>query len=347
MIRIENIYYMLSYAFRDLRAAERNHLGSETFDNAIDLLASILARGLNDQIKRGMHKDYKIMDDHLKSPKGKINVSTTISKQLMLKKQVFCEYDEYTLDIMMNQILKSTAYLLCRSEDVGMVHKKNLKRCMQYLSDVSYIDLKKVPWKNLRFHGNNTSYRFLMNICYFIADGLLMSEKGSALKLKRFVDDQQVSRLYEKFLLEYFRKHYSQFKVSASFIDWQTDDGKIDLLPQMKSDVTIEYNGMTMIIDAKYYGKSMQSNQFSDRKTILSNNLYQIFTYVKNKDHGSLDKVKGMLLYAKTDEAITPNEKYEMSGNTIYVRTLNLDCDFSSIEAQLDEIAQIIIESAK
>ena len=347
MIRIENIYYMLSYAFRDLKAEKRKHLGSETFDNAIDLLAAILAKGLNDQIKRGMHKDYKIMADNLKSPRGKINVSTTISKQLMLKKQVFCEYDEYTLDIMMNQILKSTAYLLCRSEDVGMVHKKNLKRCMQYLSDVSYIDLKKVPWKNLRFHGNNTSYRFLMNICYFIADGLLMSEKGSALKLKRFVDDQQVSRLYEKFLLEYFRKHYSQFKVSASFIDWQTDDGKIDLLPQMKSDVTIEYNGMTMIIDAKYYGKSMQSNQFSDRKTILSNNLYQIFTYVKNKDHGSLDKVKGMLLYAKTDEAITPNEKYEMSGNTIYVRTLNLDCDFSSIEAQLDEIAQIIIESAK
>lgn len=54
-----------------------------------------------------------------------------------------------------------------------------------------------------------------------------------------------------------------------------------------------------------------------------------------------------MLLYAKTDDAITPNEKYEMSGNTIYVRILNLDCDFSSIEAQLDEIAQIIIESAK
>lgn len=61
-------------------------------------------------------------------------------------------------------------------------------------------------------------------------------------------------RLNEKFLLEYFRKHYSQFKVSASFIDWQTDDGMTAILPQMKSDVTIEYNGMSMIIDANYYG---------------------------------------------------------------------------------------------
>ena len=137
MISVENIYYMLSYAFKDLRAAERNHLGFETFDNAVDLLAAILARGLNDQIKRGMHKDYKIMTDNLKSPRGKINVSSTISKQLMLKKQVLCEYDEYTLDILMNRILKSTAFLLCRSEDVRMVHKKNLKRCLQYLGDVS------------------------------------------------------------------------------------------------------------------------------------------------------------------------------------------------------------------
>jgi 5-methylcytosine-specific restriction enzyme subunit McrC len=51
-----------------------------------------------------------------------------------------------------------------------------------------------------------------------------------------------------------------------------------------------------------------------------------------------------MLLYAETDEVIKPNEKYEMSGNTIYVRTLDLDCEFSRIEEQLDDIAQIILE---
>ena len=44
-----------------------------------------------------------------------------------------------------------------------------------------------------------------------------------------------------------------------------------------------------------------------------------------------------MLLYAKTDEDIYPENEYSMSGNTIYVKTLDLDCDFNYIRKQLDE----------
>lgn len=46
-----------------------------------------------------------------------------------------------------------------------------------------------------------------------------------------------------------------------------------------------------------------------------------------------------MLLYAKTDEMVFPNHTYQMSGNTIGVKTLDLDCDFEKIALQLDEIA--------
>ena len=52
------------------------------------------------------------------------------------------------------------------------------------------------------------------------------------------------------------------------------------------------------------------------------------------------DKVSGMLLYAKTDENVYPNQEYKMSGNRIAVRTLDLDKDFESIKNQLDEIAE-------
>ena len=71
--------------------------------------------------------------------------------------------------------------------------------------------------------------------------------------------------------------------------------------------------------------------------------MYQIFTYVKNKEAELADRpheVSGMLLYAKTDEEVYPENEYRMSGNRIEVRTLNLDRDFSKIKAQLDEIAR-------
>ena len=64
---------------------------------------------------------------------------------------------------------------------------------------------------------------------------------------------------------------------------------------------------------------------------------------MKNKEAELADRpheVSGMLLYAKTDEDIYPENAYRMSGNRIEVRTLNLDGDFDSIRKQLDGIAE-------
>ena len=46
-----------------------------------------------------------------------------------------------------------------------------------------------------------------------------------------------------------------------------------------------------------------------------------------------------MLLYAKTDEELQLENSYQMSGNKISVRTLDLNKEFSEIVKQLDDIA--------
>ena len=45
-----------------------------------------------------------------------------------------------------------------------------------------------------------------------------------------------------------------------------------------------------------------------------------------------------MLLYAKTDEQIVPDNTYQMSGNQINVKTLDLNCGFDEIREQLDKL---------
>ena len=113
------------------------------------------------------------------------------------------------------------------------------------------------------------------------------------------------------------------------------------ILQHMQTDIFLRYKEKTLIIDTKYYGKTMQKQY--DSYTLHSNNLYQIFTYVKNKDAQFGEKpheVSGMLLYARTDETLQPNNTYWMNGNRIVVQTLNLDCEFSEISKQLNEIAE-------
>lgn len=93
------------------------------------------------------------------------------------------------------------------------------------------------------------------------------------------------------------------------------------------------------IIDTKYYSRTTRTNY--DVRTLHSANLYQIFTYVKNKDAGLTDtphKVTGLVLYAATDEAIQPNNVYQMSGNQISVKAPDLNCEFVEIASQLNAI---------
>ena len=158
-------------------------------------------------------------------------------------------------------------------------------------------------------------------------------------RLASFVDEQRMSRLYEKFILEYYAKECPQVKATASQIPWALDDGVGTLLPVMQSDIMLTQGNRVLIIDAKYYTHTMQAQY--DVHTLHSNNLYQIFTYVKNKDMEFGDRpheVSGMLLYARTDELIQPDNTYHMSGNKVSVRTLDLNREFSEIAAQLNAI---------
>ena len=51
-------------------------------------------------------------------------------------------------------------------------------------------------------------------------------------------------------------------------------------------------------------------------------------------------KVLPILLYAKTDEDITPDCMFNIGGNQIGAKTLDLNRDFPLIAAQLDKLAE-------
>lgn len=57
-IQIKNIFYMLSYAFQALRKSNFAQIAAEEFENIHDLFASILAKGIAAQLKRGLYKEY-------------------------------------------------------------------------------------------------------------------------------------------------------------------------------------------------------------------------------------------------------------------------------------------------
>ncbi len=339
MILIQNIYYMLSYAFQVLNEQGLQNVDAEVFDNAQRLCAEILIKGISIQIKRGLKRDYMAHTKTLSSVRGKINVSDSLKTQSILRRQLACNYDEFTIDTELNRILKTTLLLLLRG-DVTVYQKKQIKNLLIYFADVQEADIHLINW-NTHYNRNDQSYQFLITVCYLVVKGLLQTQSDGTYRMMNFFDEQRMSRLYEKFLLEYYRKNYPKLHASPSPIEWQLDQGNDDMLPKMKTDIMLQKDNKTLIIDAKYYSYTTQEHY--DKHSIHSANLYQIFAYVKNKEYELKDKphkVGGLLLYARTDEDIQPDSEYTMSGNPIYVKTLDLNQDFKNIANELDDIVK-------
>lgn len=338
-IFIKNIYYMLSYAFTTLNQSNYKDVATEEFDNIYNLLAAILSKGIGQQLKQGIYREYINRTEEMAVVRGKIDMPGTIRNRIARERILTCEYDELSENNLLNQILKTTVLLLLRHADVKSIYKDDLKKEMLFFSNVDTIDLTNVRWSAIRFQRNNQTYRMLISLCQLIIEGMLLTTEQGGRKLAAFIDEQRMSRLYEKFILEYYIKEYPTLNVSASQIPWALDDGIETMLPVMQSDITLAFGEKVLIIDAKYYAHTTQTQY--DAHTLHSNNLYQIFTYVKNRDiefGNTPHEVSGMLLYARTDETIQPDGVYKMSGNKISVKTLDLNCEFSTIAAQLNEI---------
>lgn len=341
-IYIKNIYYMLSYAFQVLRQSNYEEVAAEEFDNAQDLFAAILSKGIVQQLKQGLYREYVTRRETLSVLRGKIDMPVTVRNRIRRSQKVACEFDELSEDNLFNQILKTTLFYLLRGDGVDDKRKVDLRKLMVFFQNIQVLKPSEIPWSRLFYQRNNQNYELLMNLCYFVLDGMLQSTDKGEYLVTAF-SDEHMARLYEKFILEYYRQHHTYLsEVKAAQVKWNLTgdhaESMIRFLPVMQTDIFLRRKDKILIIDAKYYGRSLQ-HQF-DKYTLHSANIYQIFTYVKNEDTGNTGNVSGLLLYAKTDEAITPDCMFNMGGNRIGARTLDLNTDFKVIAAQLDRIVE-------
>ena len=345
MIPIRNIYYMLSYAFSELRGTDYRYMDVEHLDTMKDLCACILIRAVSLQLKRGLIREYITEEDSLLSPKGKIDITASIKSGAIQNHRLVCAYDEFSENSIRNRIVKQTLSVLLAS-NVKPEYRSEIRKLIRFFADVDYIDPHTINW-SMAYDRNNQSYRFLMAICKLVLKDLLMTQADGKFRMMDLLDERAMHRIYEKFILEYYTKEWPRLHASSSQIKWGLDEGDTPgMLPTMLSDIMLHDGHTWFIIDAKFYNKNVQTNQ--GRSTLISGNLYQILSYVQNKKFelaktGKPFDVVGMLLYAHTQDSLQPDgfEK-KILGNRMMTKTLDLDQEPLEIAEQLDAIAEEI-----
>jgi len=147
--------------------------------------------------------------------------------------------------------------------------------------------------------------------------------------------------VFERFLLDFYKREQVEFAVRSESIAWQDtfaagDATDLAYLPQMRTDVSLERTGRKVVVDAKYYRQPLQRHFAKD--SVRSGHLYQLFAYLRNLDlKGEPDvRTEGILLYPLVD---TPLDlRYNIHGHRVRVATVDLAHDWPHIHAFLLEL---------
>ena len=188
MIPIQNIYYMLSYAFSELRGTDYRYMDVEHLDTMKDLCACILIRAVSLQLKRGLIREYVTEEDELMSPKGKIDITTSITSRAIQNHRLVCAYDEFSENSIRNRIVKKTLSVLLAS-DIKQEYQIQIRKLIRFFADVDFIDPHTINW-SMAYDRNNQSYRFLMAICKLVLKDLLMTQSDGSFKMMDLLDER-------------------------------------------------------------------------------------------------------------------------------------------------------------
>lgn len=332
-VLVRNVYHLMSYAFNAVDVREYRALETEEFSGMDDLLAAILLLGIESQRRRGLERDYQPVEEQGWRIKGRIDMGRTMRLQMSGRPEAAYVFDEYTEDTLCNRILKTSALILSGSGEVARDRRRRLHGALAYLQRVSPIaDPARIPWSRLGYHRGNRSYRLLMGVCRLVIQRQLMGARSGESRLAVFDDRQAFSALFERFLLNYYRRHFSGLDPRGQREIRPGPDAP-PFLPAMYEDVVLTHGGRTLIIDAKCYGKIF-SMRF-DQPRLSAEHVRQIFYYATHT--GTPEDTSALLVYAGTEEDHVA-ETWRDQGYGMGCVTLDLNRGFAEIREQLDSI---------
>lgn len=336
-IPIQNIYYLLSYAWNKLRESEIVQAGRLDCTNIHDLLAKVLANGIVYVFHRGLDRGYVDIDEDINRVRGKIDFAATLKHHGFQRASLRCHFDDFRYDVLHNQIIKTTIHRLVRCRDLDRSIRSNLMTIFRRFEGIQCIALTKRHFGMVQLNSNNIFYDFLLKICELIHDSMLVSEMEGAVKFRDFVRDERLmATVFEEFIRNFYKREQREFKVGRENIPWcarALDEGAERFLPRMQSDVSLESGNRKIIIDAKYYRETLQS--YYDIEKIHSANLYQLLAYVTNlRAVAHQDQTcEGILLYPTVSREF--HHRYDLQGYPISIHTINLNQDWRGVHQDL------------
>ena len=337
MIPIANLYYLLCYAWNQLE--ERDFVDIEALprQDLQNLLAAILINGVRRLLRQGVDRSYIDRTEDSQNPRGKIDVTGSLKRGLLLRNAVACVVGELSRDVLHNRIIKTTLQNLASCAQIDTRYRHELRTLERQLAEISTIALRAEHFARVQLHRNNAFYRFILHVCELCFFALLAEEERGEYRFKDFSrDEARMRKVFQDFVYNFFRIEQKHFDVSSERLDWDTtyaDSDAQELLPEMRTDVCLSSASRKIVVECKFVAEALQ--EYRGKFSARSDHLYQLFAYLKNFERrgGIHARCEGLLLYPTTT---TPLDfVFHAQGHAVRVVTLDLRVSWKDIKEQL------------
>ena len=334
-IPIENIYFLLCYAWDRLEEGRVVDVRPEGLTRLADLFARVLANGTKHLLKQGIDRDYQVRQESVAGVRGKVLLSPTIKRNLLSRAHTYCAFDELSHDVLHNQILKASLRALAAVDDVDRGLRSSLAGLYRRLGDVSDIRLTTQAFRSVQLHRNIRFYDFLLKVCRLVHESLMISEKTGETKFRDFTrDENAMPLLFQRFVFNFLQREQSVFRVSSPQLRWHGARGSeqdLQYLPVMQTDIHLESPEEAVVVDTKFYREAFQKNYGKER--VRSDHLYQLFANLQNLSAIQPRTVNGMLLYPTVGKDF--QLEYDLFGHRLRVSSINFEQPWQQVSRDL------------
>jgi len=326
VIPIENVYYLFCYAWDRFEEAQTISVGASSSPDLPNLLGRVLLHGTRMLLRRGLDRNYQDFSDEIATVRGRIDLGASLRLQARSVRRLVCEFDEFSHDLLHNQIIKASLRRLARAQTIDPVLATELARAAQRMPAVSDIWLERSAFARVQLNRNNAHYDLLLRVAELAFDCLLPDSQGRGFAFHDVLrDERKMAHVFQSFVRNFYRAEQSDFAVLPLTIRW---DGKpvaitgAGRLPRMETDIYLKGAKRRVIIDTKFYADALQ-RRFHGSDSFQSGNLYQLFAYLKNAAADpNFAGCEGMLLYPLNGTSL--RETYLIQGHPITVATIDL-----------------------
>ncbi|WP_460581685.1 5-methylcytosine restriction system specificity protein McrC, partial [Hymenobacter luteus] len=338
MIPIQNLYYLLCYAWNRLpERAELLATEAAAFHRPLELLTHVLLTATRRQLRQGLPVAYAERTAELPELRGRVQLAPTLSRDLLRRGRVVCQFDELGPDTPLARLLLGTLQQLGRTRSLPLALRHEVRALLRrFPAAVRPEPPTAAALRAVRRLRPTGSAGFLLSVCELIYQSALPSpEAAGPTRFRDFRRDEQLmARVFEQFVRNFYRLEQRRFRVLSETIQWQAEAEAPDalgLLPTMITDTSLESPERKIILDTKYYAAALKPRY--NQQKLISPHLYQLYAYLQNQPKAPDQQLEGILLYPAATQAL--DVRYSLGGHPVRIVTLDLSQPWPHIAAAL------------